>query len=88
MSYSFVLLIVRCPCGGIVQDNFTVIAMTSHGMFCFAGPCPECGRVVGASKSLTQMQQDCKTIPVEGQELSDYDQELLKGMQIAFGEAT
>lgn len=79
---TYVMLIIRCPCGGVVTEHFTVLVMTSNGMICFAGPCPDCGRIVGAGIPLTQLLEDSKNLPVEGTELTAADQDWLKKMHI------
>ena len=97
----FVLCIIRCPCGGVVKDHFTILAITADGLFCFAGPCPRCGKVIGSSQPLTEMVETSKTIPglmnilgavneateaSTDPEFSAFDLEMFRGMGKAFGD--
>ena len=85
MNIGVMLLIIRCPCGGIIQKDFTTLVVTSQGMLCFAGVCPSCGLIVGAGKLLTEMVEDCKTITPPEEVFSESDEAWLKAMNKGFG---
>ena len=77
-------LIIQCQCGGIVKDNFAALLMTSEGILCFAGQCPNCGRVAAAGVRLAQLLVDSEHIPaVQATTSTDFDLDFLKRAHIS-----